>query len=169
MGPQPAPCVCVGGLRNRRNWNRRHAADVRCAGWKRRSWDKASVTLLRRRTIGVGCRITGHASTRKLVTVGVRSCESVRECLQERNDLVLLLIGQAEIAGGHIYIVPNLGHRPAVYLFSRSCWTVSGCDGVRIRCVTRIVEMYELLQALDVAIVKEPPSGSKAGPCRPRW
>jgi hypothetical protein len=126
-------------------------------GWEWRSWDQAPVTLPRRRTIGVLRRVTGHANARKLVAVGVRSCESVSECFEECNDLVLLAIGEAEIAGGHIDIVVDLGHWPAVHFFDRSCRAVSGSDVVHeFFLVTRIVEVYKLLQALDVAIVKEP-------------
>jgi hypothetical protein len=40
--------------------------------------------------------------------------------LQEGNDLILLLIGQAEIAGSHVKILLDLGHGPAVYFFDRS-------------------------------------------------
>src|SRR5438874_492613 len=90
------------GLRNRRTGDRRYAADVRSAGWKWRSWDKAPIPLPRRRAIGVRFRIAGHASARKLLAVGVRSCESVRQCFEERNDLVFLAIRQAELAGRHV-------------------------------------------------------------------
>src|SRR5260370_42203327 len=107
-------------LRNRLTGQRRDIADNRCAAWKCRSWGKGPITLPRRRTIRVRCRVTGHARTRKGIDVGVRSCESVRECLQEANDLVLLLIRQAQIAGLHVKILLDLGHGPAVYFFDRS-------------------------------------------------
>src|SRR5260370_3273945 len=142
-------------LLNRRTGDRRHAADTRCARRKGRSWDKATITLPRRRTIGVRCRVTGHARTRKGIDVGVRSRKSVRECLKEGNDLVLLLISQAEITGGHVDIVLDLGHRPAGHFLDRSGRAVSGSDRER-KLVARVVKVYELLQALEIAVVKEP-------------
>ena len=48
----------------------------------------------------------------------------------------------------------HLGHRPAVYFFGRSCRTMSGSNRVRI-LVACVVEVYDLLQALKVAVVKE--------------
>src|SRR4029077_20180803 len=113
------------GLRDGRCGERRYTADVRSAGRKRWSWDQASVPLPRRRTIRIRCRVTGHASTCKLIAVGIRSCNSVRKCLEEGNDLVLLLIGQTEITGCHIDIVLDFGHWPAIYLFDSSCRAVS--------------------------------------------
>src|SRR4029077_11023598 len=101
-------------------------------------------------------RTTRHATTRKSIAVRVRPGETIRECLQKCHDLILLLIGQAEVTGGHIDIVPDLGPRPAVYFFDRSIRTVSGSNVERNPLnVTRIVEVDELLQALDVAVVKE--------------
>src|SRR5258705_5062979 len=136
-------------LWNSRTGSRRDSADSRCAGWERRSRDKEVISLRRSRT-------TLHAYTRKGIDVWVTSRETIRECHQKRNDLVLLLIRQAELAGRHVEIVPDLGHRPAVYFFDRSCRAVPGSD---VECnalyVARIVEVDELLQALDVAVVKE--------------
>src|SRR5258708_21192904 len=66
----------------------------------------------------------------------------------------LLLIGQAEIAGGHVDIVLDLRHRPAGHFLDGSWRAMSGSDRVR-KLVPRIVEVYELLQALDIAVVKE--------------
>src|SRR5258708_1178123 len=63
-------------------------------------------------------------------------------------------IRHAKITAGHIDIVPDLWHRPAVYFFGRSGRAMSGSDRVCI-LIARIVEMYELLQALNVAVVKE--------------
>src|SRR5206468_12943839 len=56
----------------------------------------------------------------------------------------------------HVNVVGNFGHRPAVYLFRCSCRAVPGSD-VELKCenVARVVEVHELLQALDVAIVEE--------------
>ena len=131
-------------LRNRRTSGRRRAADHRCTRRKGRSWYKAPITLPRRRTIGVRDRVTGHARTCKDIDVGVRSRKSVRECLKERNDLVLLLITQAEITGGHVDIVLNFGHRPAGHFFDRSGRAMSGSDRER-KLVARVVKVYELL------------------------
>ncbi len=76
--------------------------------------------------------------------------------MQERDNLVFFLIGQAEITGGHIEIVPDLGPGPAVYFFDRSIRAVSGSNVERNPLnVARVVEVDELLQALDVAVVKE--------------
>src|SRR6266478_7886921 len=113
-----------------------------------RSRDQELVTLRRSRT-------TLHASTRKSIAVEVRPRETVRQCFQKFDDLVLLLIRQAKITAGHIDIVPHLWHGPAVYFFGRSLRAMSGSDRVCI-LIARIVEMYELLQALNVAVVKEP-------------
>src|SRR6266404_7162310 len=79
-----------------RNW--RSVANSRCAGRERRSRDEQLVALARSRS-------THHASARKCINVRVGSGETIRECLQEDYDLVLLLIRQAEIPGGHIDIV----------------------------------------------------------------
>jgi hypothetical protein len=127
-------------------WNRartrvrRNTADFRCAGRKRRSWDKAPITLPRRRTIRVRCRVTGRASTSKGITEGVRSRETIGERLQERDNLVFFLIGQAESTGGHIDIVRHLGPGPAVYFFDRTSRTMSGSNVVH-KHVARVVEV----------------------------
>src|SRR5712692_2489449 len=142
--------------RNRfRSRQRRHAADGRCAGWKRRRrWYQKVVTLPRRRTIRIREGIACHANAGKGVDVGVRSREAVGERLEERNDLVLLRIAQAQLTNRHVKVVGNLGHRPAVYFFGFSCRAVprSYREGVY---VARIIEVHELLQALDVAVVEE--------------
>src|SRR5258707_3336142 len=135
-------------LRNRRIGNRRNAADSLGTGRKRRSRNKELITLCLSRT-------TAHASPRKGIPVGVRSRETIRECLQEGHDLVLLLIRQAKITRGHVEIVLDLVHGPAVYFFGLSCRAVSGRDG-ELELVARIVEVDELFQALDVPVVKEP-------------
>src|SRR5260370_4359635 len=99
-------------------------------------------------------RTTHDAGARKSIAVGVRPREPVRQCFQKFNDLIPLLIRQAKITAGHIDIVRHLWHRPAVYFFGGSWRAMSESDRVRI-FVARIVEMYELLQALNVAVVKE--------------
>src|SRR2546429_9924063 len=85
-----------------------------------------------------------------------RSCEPVGERLEEGHDLVLLRIAQAQLTNRHVNVVGNFGHRPAVYLFRCSCRAVPGSD-VELKCenVARVVEVHEMLQALDVAIVEE--------------
>src|SRR5882724_9789469 len=120
-GGRRPPCVHVSfgssasshPLWNRRVGPRRDTADVRCARRKRRSRDKELITLDR-------CQTSGHALTRKGIDVGVRCCETVREGLQEGHDQILLLIRQAEITDRHVNVVWDLGHGPAVHLFSRS-------------------------------------------------
>jgi hypothetical protein len=144
-----ASAVQRSALWNRaRTGRRRDSADSRCA-WRqrRRRRNKKLIPLGRRRT-------TGHALTRKGIDIRVRSREAIRQCLQEGNDLVLLLIRQAEFTRRPVNIVRNLGHGPAVHFFGRSCRAVSGSDR-EWKHVARIVEVDELLQALDVAVVKE--------------
>src|SRR5713226_3276282 len=81
--------------RRRRQW--RCLADRRCAGRQRRSRDKFAIPLPRRRTIGICGGVARHATTGKGVPVRVRCRETIRESLQEVDDLVLLGIRQAEI------------------------------------------------------------------------
>ena len=145
--PGNATNPCVLKLRNRRTSGRRRAADSRCTRRKGRSRYKAPVTLPRRRAIGVSYGVTGHARTGKGVDVRIRSRESVRKYLKEGDNLVLLFIGKAEITGGHVDIVLDLGQRPARYFFDRSGRAVSGSDRER-KFVARVVKVYELLQAL---------------------
>src|SRR2546421_4806040 len=131
-----------------RTRGRRKAADSRWAGRKRpRSRDKKLITLGRSRT-------TGHTSTRKGIPVGVRSRETIGERLQERDNLVFFQIGQTEITNCPVDIVRHLGPRPAVYFFDRSWRAVSGSN-VEPKLGARVVEVDELLQALDVAVVTE--------------
>src|SRR6266478_6468852 len=73
---------------------------------------------------------------------------------EESNDLVFLLIRQAEIAGRHVDIVLDLGGRPAVYFFRCSCRAMSGSDREG-KFVAGVVEVNQLLQALDVAVMKK--------------
>src|SRR5258707_1994945 len=84
----------------------------------------------------------------------VRSCEAVRECLHENYELVLLGVTQAETADRHRHVLRDLGRRPAGYFFDSSCWAVSASD-VELKHVARVVEVHELLQALDIAVVEE--------------
>ena len=70
-----------------------------------------------------------HAGTRISIAVEIRPRETIRQCFQEGDDLVFLLIRQAKIAGSHVNIVPHLRHGPAVYFFRRSlgqCPEVTG-------------------------------------------
>ena len=85
---------------------------------------------------------------------GIRCCEAVHKRLQEGHDLVLLLTRQAEIADRHVDVVRDLGSRPAVHLVRRCRRAVPRRDVVR-KHVACIVEMDELLQAFDVAVMKE--------------
>ena len=80
---------------------------------------------------------------------------TIVEGFEEDDDLVLLLIRQAEVSDGHVLVLRYFGLRPAVYFFNvflpGNCRTFH-----RERLdVARVVEMYELLQALDVAVVKK--------------
>src|SRR6266446_1538581 len=125
----------------------RDIADSRCAGRQRRSRDEEPVALRR-------SRATGHASTAKGIAVRVRSREAIRECPQKDNDLVLLVIRQAETSDRHVEVVRHLRHGPAVYFLGLARRAVSGSNIELVR-VTRIVEVDELLQALDVTVVKE--------------
>src|ERR1700747_577147 len=69
------PCN-VFALLTRRVRERRHSADLRCAGRKRRSRDEELITLGR-------CRTTGHALPGKGIAVGVRRRETVGKSFQE--------------------------------------------------------------------------------------
>src|SRR5260370_41050323 len=80
--------------RNRHSGKRRNVADVFRTGRKFRSRNNGFVTLRASRT-------TFHASTRIGIPVLVRSRVAIGECLQEGYDLILLLISQSELAGGH--------------------------------------------------------------------
>ena len=67
----------------------------------------------RRRTVGIGGGVTCHTSTSKGVAVGVGRGETIGECFQEGDDLVLLRIRQAEHTRRRVEIVWDLFHRPA--------------------------------------------------------
>src|SRR5258706_5053382 len=54
-----------------------------------------------------------------------------------------------------VLIVRTLFHRQAGHFLNRSFRAVSGSDVLGKAGVARVVEMYELLQALDVAVMKE--------------
>ncbi len=112
--------------------------------------------MRRRRTIGICGGVAGHANTGEGIAVGVRRRETVRECLQEGDDLVLFRIRQAEHTRRRVEIVWDLFHRPAGHPLDGSWRAVSGSDWLGKAGVARVVEMYELFQALDVAVVKEP-------------
>ena len=122
-------------------------ADRRCARRKRRGRDEELVTLRR-------CITAGHALTGKGVDVRVGCCETIRQRLQEGHDLVFLLIDQTQVADRHVDVVRDFGHRPAIDFFGLSFRTVSRGDLERVH-IARIVEMNELLETLDVAIVEE--------------
>src|SRR4029077_5598106 len=61
---------------------------------------------------------------------------------------------QAKLTNRHVLVVLYLRHRPAVYFFGCPRGAVPGSDGERIN-IARVVEVHELLQALDVAVVEE--------------
>src|SRR6202007_3475329 len=91
----------------------------------------------------------------EVITVGVRRGVTVSERFQEGHDLVLLRVRQAEHPRRCVEIVRDLFHRPAGHPLNRPWWAVSGSDRVGETGVTRVVEMYQLFQALDVAVMKE--------------
>ncbi len=74
--------------------------------------------------------------------------------MKEGDELVLLRIAQPKHAHRHVEIVFDLGLGPAGHLLNRPCWAVAGSDieGVDI---ARVVEMHQLFQALDVAVVEK--------------
>ena len=101
-------------------------------------------------------RTAGLARPRKSIQVRIGSRETICECSQKFNNLVFLLIGQAEIASRHVEVVWHFGLGPAIDSFDRSCRAMSGSDIERkLLYVACIVEVDELLQALNVAVVKE--------------
>src|SRR3984885_7737576 len=55
----------------------------------------------------------------------------------------------------HILVYRNLGRRPAVHPFGCSCRAIAAFNGRIPINVARIVEMDQLLQALDVAVVEK--------------
>src|SRR6266481_6100251 len=134
-----------------RNWHcrkRRKTADRRRARWQ---WRRGNQEI-----IPLGSRGTArHAHARKRVDIRIRCCETVGERLKERNDLVFLRIRQAEHTDGHVLIVLHLGHRPAVHLFRGARRTMPGSYSGKRKSVSGVVEVHQLLQALDVAIVEE--------------
>src|SRR6201997_3105164 len=136
-----------------RRW--RHSADRRRAGRKRWCGDKFAIALPRRRTIGICGGVARRTLAGEGITVGVRRGVTVSERFQEGNDLVLLRVRQAEHPRRCVEIVRDLFHRPAGYPLNRPWWAVSGSDRVGKLGVARIVEVHQLLEALDVAVVEE--------------
>src|ERR1700758_1969668 len=136
-----------------RRW--RHSADRRRAGRKRWCRDKFAIALPRRRTIGICGGVARRTLTGKCITVGVRRRVTVSERFQEGNDLVLLRVRQAEHSRRCVQIVRHFFHRPAGHPLNRPWWAVSGSDRVGKLGVARIVEVHQLLEALDVAVVEE--------------
>src|SRR3981081_446997 len=128
---------------------RRDVTDSRCAGRKRRRRNQKLITL----SLG---RTPLHASPRKGIPIGIGPREPISESLEEGNNLVLLFIGQAELAGRHVEVVLDLGLRPAGNLLDSSGGAVPrGHRKGDPFHVARVVEVDELFQALDVAVVKE--------------
>src|ERR1700740_1982007 len=58
------------------------------------------------------------------------------------------------MADGHVLVLRDFSRWPAIYLFRCSCGALAGFH-LHPKVVTRVVEMDELLQALDVAVVEE--------------
>src|SRR4051812_2946261 len=149
-------------------WNRvwaghwRNTADVRGAGEliKIPNRSDSLVTLVRCRNTGRGDRaLTGKGIDVLVGTDGrVVGIETVRQRLHEGHDQVFLLIRQLEITRRHIDVVRHLRLRPATNSFDGTRRAVSRRDGKlqsnrkRVVCV---VEVDELFQALDVAVVEE--------------
>src|SRR5260221_12254464 len=132
----------------------RHCGQRRNTAYRRRAWRQ------RRRgnqeIIPLGCRGTARlAHTCKRVYIWKRSCETVRERLQEGDDLVFFRIRQVEHANRHVLIVLHLGHWPAVHFFGGARRTVPGSYSWKRKSVSGVIEVNQLLQALDVAIVEE--------------
>src|ERR1700738_112373 len=168
MGVARGP-VLVPVLRDRvRARQRRDTADIRrtreCCQIP--GGDDGLIALGRCRLTGQG----GRALTGKGIDVLVSAdgrvgrVETVRQCLQERYDLVLLRIRQAEGAGRHVDVVRDLWLRPAGHPFhcSRRAVPRRNLERISYRTsargrgeVARIIEVHQLLQALDVAVVKE--------------
>src|SRR5262249_50791251 len=70
---------------------------------------------------------------------------SVRECLQERYDLVFLFVGQPQVANRRVPVLRDLRIWPARHLLSlRAILTTR-------KFVARVVEVDDFLQALEVA------------------
>jgi hypothetical protein len=146
------PCTRRLGMasRNRHGGEWRNPADFCRTGRKFRSRNNGFVTLR-------ASRAAFHASTRKGIAVWVWDREAICERLQEDHDLVLLVIRQAQGAGGHVKVVLDLGPGPACNPLDSSGRAVSGSylaqsNPGHIACV---VEVHKLLQALDVAIMEE--------------
>src|ERR1700722_6861652 len=135
---------------------RRYLADCRGAGGEWGGRDKAPVALCRRRTIGVRCRVTDGTSPRKCADIWIWRCVAIREYFEKCNDLVLLRIREAEHPRRHVdnLVVVDFGRWPAGYFFDSPWRAVSRRDREWIH-VTRVVEMYQLLEALDIAVVKK--------------
>ena len=166
MGAGAAPYNVPGSVLWDRLWSRqrRDAADVRRARELSQipSRDDGLVTL--RPCITAGLALTaGNRSGKGIdVLVGadgrVGRVETVRQCLQEGYDLVFLRIRQALGALRHVDVVRDLWLRPAGHpldcagrAVTRGDRKLKGCIPVRGRQrVSRVIEMYKLLQALDV-------------------
>src|ERR1700688_3370023 len=125
-----------------------YSVDVcsRLVRWKGRAGRERSL-LGRRGT-------TSSADARISIDVRVRCREAVCKCLHESDDEVFLRVRQVELTYGHVDVFRHLRCRPAVYFFSRSRRAVSHGHGEWVN-IARVVEMNELLQALDIAVVEE--------------
>src|SRR5580700_4086897 len=95
-----------------------------------------------------------HTRARISVDVRVRSSETVVERLQESDNLVLLRIRQVELTDRHVLVLRHLRGRPASYPLDGPCRAVSGFHFHAIN-VPGVIEVNELLEALDVTVVEE--------------
>src|SRR5712691_10024627 len=121
------------------------------------SWSEAvrpPVAAVTRKTKATIASFLIEEWLRSGVGVGVRegSGKTVGQSLHESHDLVFLRICQTELADGHVLGAGHLRHRPAVDLLGRSGRTVADRHGEREH-ITRVVEVDDLLQALQVAVV----------------
>src|SRR5690606_16749273 len=78
-----------------------------------------------------------------------RTCHGlVRQRLEERDELLFLRWSQSQVANGAAHVGRDLGRRPAVDLLTRVLRTVAAAQDV-----PRVVEMVDLFQTLQVAVV----------------
>src|SRR6266404_2646649 len=134
-------------LRQRLFGEWKHTTDVRRTRRKWRSRNKGLVTLSL-------SRATRLATTRIGIPVRVSLGETICQRLQEGDYLVFLMIRQAELTDRHVYGGRDLGPGPAVNFFGFSCGTMPGSD-IEHKVVPRVVEVNELFQTLDIAVVEE--------------
>src|SRR5579862_3105002 len=77
---------------------------------------------------------------------------AVNQGLQEGDYIVLFLIGQAELANRHVFVVAIFRHRPAGHLFHGALWAMTRKNAVGIY-IASVVEVDHLFQAQEIAVV----------------